>query len=98
MCLAMTREIHIRGYFSLPTDLAAQLCDWPEYVEGKDYDVEMKSIESGETVTVRFTEDEDGRYVAVSGLGVGLLFDKVLGRVIYALSAHSDSLLIDKNV
>ena len=92
----MKRETHIMSYFSLPTDLAGEMRDWPEFVSGQEYSVDLKS--SGETVSVRYVQDEEERYVAVSGDGAGTLFDRVLGRVIYALAAHSDNLMVDRYV
>jgi hypothetical protein len=93
----MRREIHIRSYFSLPTDLAGEMREWPEFRAGEGYSVELKSAESGEEVTVRFVEkDEDGAYVVVTSGNAGPLFDRVLGRVVYALSQHSDSLMVDR--
>jgi hypothetical protein len=86
------REVHIISYFSLPTDLAASMRDWPEFKGGEEYSVDLKS-EDGELVTVRFQSDED-QYVAVVGIGKGPLFDRVLGRVVYELGAHSDNLMI----
>jgi hypothetical protein len=94
----MNREVHIISYFSLPTDLAAAMGDWPEFVAGHEYTVDLKSSDSGEAVSVRFVEDGEERYVAVSGTGAGPLFDRVLGRVIYALAAHSDNLMVDRYV
>ena len=92
----MKRETHIISYFSLPTDLAGEMHDWPEFVSGQEYSVDLKS--SAETVSVRYVEDGEERYVSVSGDGAGTLFDRVLGRVIYALAAHSDNLMIDRHV
>ena len=92
----MKRETHIISYFSLPTDLAGEMRDWPEFVSGQDYSVDLKSSDSSETVSVRFVEDSEERFVSVSGTGTGLLFDRVLGRVVYALAAHSDNLMIDR--
>jgi hypothetical protein len=86
------REVHIVCYFSLPTDLAASMRDWPEFRSGKEYSVDLESGD-GETVAVRFESDED-QYVAVVGLGEGALFDRVLGRVVHELGAHSDNLMI----
>ena len=63
----MKREVHIRSYFSLPTDLAGEMRDWPEFVAGEAYSVDLKSRGTGEGVEVRFVEqDEDGSYVSVS--------------------------------
>jgi hypothetical protein len=92
----MKRKIHITSYFSFPTDLAAEMRDWPEFVAGQDYSVDLKNPNSGETVSVRYVEKGEEHYVAVIGDGAGTLFDRVLGRVIYALSAHSDHLMVDK--
>ena len=92
----MKRETHIISYFSLPTDLAGEMRDWPEFVSGQDYSVDLKS--SAETVSVRFVEDGEEHYVLVSGDGAGTLFDRVLGRVIYALADHSDNLMICRRV
>ena len=78
----MRRETHIISYFSLPTDLAGEMRDWPEFVSGQDYSVDLKSSDSSETVSVRFVEDGEERFVSVSGTGAGLLFDRVLGRVV----------------
>ncbi len=68
--------------------------DWSEFQSGEEYSVDLKSGD-GETVTVtvRFESDED-QYVAVVGLGEGTLFDRVLGRVVHELGAHSDNLMI----
>ena len=92
----MTRETHIISYFSLPTDLAGEMRDWPEFVSGQEYSVDLKSSASGETVSVRYVDDAEKRYVSVSGAGAGTLYDRVLGRVIYALAAHSDDLMVDR--
>jgi len=94
----MNRETHISSYFSLPTDLADEMRGWPEFVAGQDYSVDLKSSDSDEAVSVRFIQNADGHFVSVRGSGAGPLFDKVLGRVIYALSAHSDNLMVDKYV
>ena len=94
----MKRETHIISYFSLPTDLAGEMRDWPEFVSGQEYSVDLKSPDAAETVSVRYVEAGEERYVSVSGVGVGTLFDRVLGRVIYALAAHSDNLMVDRHV
>ena len=72
---------------------------WPEFVGGEGYSVELKDVGSGEEVTVRFVEkDEDGPHVAVRSSQAGPLFDRALGQVIYALSQHSDDLVVDRYV
>lgn len=86
------REVHIISYFSLPTDLAASMRSWPEFKSGDGYFVDLKSGDA-ESVSVRFESGEDD-YVAVVGIGNGLLFDRVLGRVVHELGAHSDNLMI----
>jgi len=92
----MKQEIHIISYFSLPTDMAGEMRGWPEFVSGQDYSVDLKSSDSSETVNVRYVEDGENHFVSVSGFGADLLFDRVLGRVVYALAAHSDNLIIDR--
>jgi hypothetical protein len=93
----MSRETHIRSYFSLPTDLAGEMRDWPEFVRGEGYSVELRSFDIGEEVSVRLVEKgEDSPYVAVRSSNGGPLFDRVLGRVIYALSRHSDDLMVER--
>ena len=87
------REVQIVSYFSLPTDLAAEMRSWDEFVSGEGYSVRLAS--ASETVDVGIAEDDD-RYVFVRGTGAGDLFDRVLGRVVHALSAHSDNLMVDR--
>jgi hypothetical protein len=60
----MNQETHIISYFSLPTDLAGEMRDWPEFVTGQDYSVDLKSSDSSETVTVRFVEDGEEQFVS----------------------------------
>ena len=89
------REVHILSYFSLPTDLAAALRNWPEFRGGQDYAVDLS--DARETVTVRRIEPADAEpYVAVSGQGDGTLFDRALGFVVHALAAHSDYLMVSR--
>ena len=92
----MSREVHIISYFSLPTDLAAEMRGWPEFVSGQEYSVDLTGSGSDEAVSVRYVEDGEEHYVSVKGAGTGTLFDRVLGRVIYALAVHSDNLMIDR--
>jgi hypothetical protein len=87
------REVHIMSYFTLPTDLAAIMMSWPEFVSGKGYSVQL-SNESG-PVSVQF-RDDDGKYVAVAGPVDGSLFERVLGVVIYELGRHTDNLMVDR--
>ena len=92
----MSREVHIVSYFSLPTDLAAEMREWPEFVTGQEYSVGLRSPVSGEAVSVRYIDDGEERYVAVTGASEGALFDRVLGKVVYALAACSDNLMVDR--
>ena len=93
----MSRELRIYSYFSLPTDLAAEMRDWPEFVRGEDYSVELRSAVTNETVVVKRGEEDDDRFVSIYSPDAGLLFDQVSGRVIYALSEHSDDLMIERH-
>ena len=95
MSESIDREIHILSYFSLPTNLAEGMSGWPEFIDGSEYDVDMRS--GDETIAVRFEIEEEGQnYVSVKGHGNGPLFERVLGFVTYALAAHSDDLMIDR--
>ena len=51
----------------------------------------------GESVSVRYGESGEEAYVDITGSGNGSLFDHVAGRVIYAMAAHSDSLMIERH-
>ncbi|MCP4274190.1 MAG: hypothetical protein GY781_19885 [Gammaproteobacteria bacterium] len=90
-------EIHIQSYFSLETDLAKEFGSWLEFVEGKDYDVFLRS-QDGEEVTTKFKveiEDEyEYKFVQVKGNRNGPLFQRVLGYAIYLLAQHSDNLTV----
>ena len=83
----MKREIHVLSYFSLDADLAGEMREWPEFVSGSGYAVDLTCPSTGEKVAVRFVADADGEpmHVAVSTPVAGALFDRVLGRVVYAL-------------
>ena len=95
----MKREVHILSYFSLETDLASEMQEWPEFVSGSGYSVDLRCPTTGELVSVRLIPtDEEPDYVAVNSPGAGGLFDRVLGRVVYRLSCHSDNLMIDRVV
>jgi len=84
----VNRKISIESYFSLPTDLSAELQSFPEFIDGVGYDVDLRTEDRKEEVTVRFVEGEHASHVLVRGSGDGFLFDRVVGRVIWALSAH----------
>jgi hypothetical protein len=88
------REVHILSYFSLDTDLAAEMRSWAEFVSGEGFNVRLASC--SEAIEVQLEKEDEQKYVAVRGSGKGELFDRVLGRVIHALAAHSDNLMVDR--
>src|SRR5262245_55313327 len=92
----MSAEVHIISYFSLETDLAAELRDWPEFQSGSGYTVELASDAERVSVSCVDRDSEYPPYVRVVGTAKGPLFERVLGRVTYALAAHSDNLMIDR--
>ena len=96
--MKVVSEVHIDSYFSLPTDLASEMGDWLEFVEGEDYSVNLKSPETGEIVEVSFVEatDDEGPYVRVRSTSGKELFERALGVVTYALAAHSDHLMVHR--
>jgi hypothetical protein len=91
-------EVHITSYFSLETDLAEEMRSWREFRSGSGYSVELASPDGGETVSVRLVEAtaDEAAFIRVTSPAPGALFDRVLGRVTYALAAHSDNLMIDR--
>jgi hypothetical protein len=91
----MTNQIKIVSYFSIPTDLANEMRDWKEFISGEGYTVDLKQAETGELITIRYVENEEELdYVIVDSNSPSELFDRVVGRVIRALSMHSDNLMI----
>jgi hypothetical protein len=91
------KRLRIGSYFSAETDLAAEMRSWPEFVSGSGYDVDLRDASTGELVTVRYIESGEEAHVHITGSGEGSLFDRVAGRAIHAMSAHSDSLFIDRH-
>jgi hypothetical protein len=91
----MKNQIKIVSYFSLPTDLAGEMRDWKEFVSGAGYTVELRNDETGATIAVNYDKAEDGLdYVIVDSDTADELFDRAVGRVIRALSKHSDNLMV----
>jgi len=82
------RTVSIDSYFSLPTDLAKEMRNWPEFVDGSGYATRLRS--ESEEVATSLKEHEGERLVYVRGTGDGLLFYRVLGCTLYALACHSD--------
>jgi len=91
-------EVHIQSYFSIETDLAAEMRSWPEFKSGAGYAVDLASTDQTEAVWVALVERtvDEGPYVRITASAPGALFDRVLGRVTYALAAHSDNLMIHR--
>lgn len=94
----MNQQLRIGSYFSISTDLAAEMRAWPEFIRGEGYDVELRNPHTGEAVSVCYVESGAEAHVFITASGAGSLFDRVAGRVIYALSAHTDTLWIDRHV
>jgi hypothetical protein len=92
----MNRTTRIDSYFSIPTDLAAEFSEWPEFATGRGYDVDLKS--ELESVRIRLVPEdergEDSKHVVVVGEGHGRLFEAALGCVIRAMCQHSDNLTV----
>ena len=82
------RAVYIDSYFSLPTDLAAEMREWPEFVSGNEYQAVLRT--SSEEVTTSLEHDESRPFVLVKGVGDGPLFFRVLGVSLYALAGNSD--------
>jgi hypothetical protein len=80
----------------MSTDLATEMREWPEFVAGDGYSVDLKDDATSEAVSVRFEVEEDS-YIKVSALSSGQLYDRVVGRVVHALSAHSDYLMVGRH-
>jgi hypothetical protein len=91
------RCLRIGSYFSVETDLAGEMRSWPEFVSGSGYDMDLRDASTAESVTVRYVEGGEEAHVHITGSGEGSLFDRVAGRVVHAMSAHSDSLVIDRH-
>ena len=77
----MRREIKIISYFSLPTNLAAEMSAWPEFVAGDGYTVDLADTATAETVSVKLIQEGEEQFVAVNGTRSSTLFAQVLGRL-----------------
>lgn len=92
----MKVQFHIRTYDSIPTDLAAEMRAWPEFITGENYTVHLQDLENGNEISVWMTDpSDDFPTVIVEGPSRSQLLDKTLGRAIQALSEHNDNLTID---
>ena len=84
----------IDSYFSLPTDLAAEMRAWPEFLSGEDYHVELGAGAERVLVDLIPAQEDDCQYVLIRGENSGRLFHAVLGQVTYALARHSDNVSV----
>lgn len=91
-------HLRIDSYFSMLVDLAAEMRNWPEFVAGEGYCVELRSLTSSETVTVELIDPDGAQYVLVRSSETGSLFERVTGKVIYALSANTDHVMVSRTV
>jgi hypothetical protein len=82
------RAVYIDSYFSLPTDLAAEMREWPEFRSGDGYHTVLQT--DTEVVSTSLEDDDGTPFVLVRGTGDGQLFFRVLGVSLYALAGHSD--------
>ena len=87
-------QVRIDSYFSLPNDLAADMRNWPEFVRGREYSVELESDDERVTIELLPADDDDRPYVLVRGEYGGRLFLAALGYVCYAMAGKSDDLQI----
>jgi hypothetical protein len=93
------RNIRIDSYFSNPTDLAGEMSGWTEFIAGSEYSVDLKDSATGEEVSVRLIEpetDDDREHVVIRSDRDGRLFDRVVGRVVFAMGANTDYLMVKR--
>ena len=95
----MKPRAEIFSYWTFETDLAKEMQQWPEYVSGSGYSVDLNSPTTGECVEVRLTEGDEDRWITVSSSSPGALFERVLGRVTMAMAKNSEIsvIAIDKD-
>ena len=72
-------EVHILSYFSIETDLAAEMRSWPEFRSGAGYVVDLASSDLTETVSVVLVKAaaDEHAYVRVRASVPGPLFERV---------------------
>lgn len=92
----MSQEIIVRAHFERnQVDLAAEMRDWQEFVEGEDYSVDLEDTITGEIVLVRYSDDGWGEeYLSIKSNAPGALFDRVVGRVVRALAMQVGELKV----
>ncbi len=79
----------IFSHWTQETDLAGLLKDWPEFVRGEGYSVDLRQQFSGEEVELRMVHEDDQRWLLVASTGTGGLFERVLGRVALEMARTS---------
>ena len=92
----LIERLQIRSYFSIETDLALIMSKWPKFLVGEAHDVELRNPKGDEIVTTKFIKNDVEAYVSVCSSSINELFERVVGSVVYAMSAHSDNLMIDR--
>jgi hypothetical protein len=68
--------------------------DWPEFVRGEEYSVELAADDERVFITMVERSEDDSAHVLVRGELGGRLFLLALGGVAYELAAHSDDLSV----
>ncbi len=93
--MQQVQQVEILTYDSIPTDLASEMRGWREFVSGEAYVVNLREPGNGDRVSVWKSENwDDIPTVIVKGPFRSGLFDRTLGRVVQALSEHSDNLMV----
>lgn len=70
---------------------------WPEFVEGIEYSVDLRDSVTDEAVSVRLIDpktDDDHPHIQIRSNKYGTLFERVVGRAVFAMSAHTDNLVL----
>jgi hypothetical protein len=93
----MSPEILIRASCRSPVDLAAELRDWREFVEGEEYSVKLEDKTTGENVIVYYIDDWESDYLSIKSTAPGALFDRVVGRVVRVLTMHNGELKVRRD-
>jgi len=71
---------------------------WVEFVAGEEDSVDLKDTLTQEEESVRFVEASEGEipHILIRSNKYGPLFERVVGCTAYALSAHSDNLMLKR--
>lgn len=93
----MVQEIIVRASFiRQEVDLAAEMRDWQEFVEGEGYSVDLEDKITGEKVAVRYMDSWEDDYLSIKSTAPGELFDRVTGGVIRTLTMQIGVLKVRK--